>query len=272
MLAVGVALLWAACSGRRDGAPERVPAPVVRGGDGGSASPPPPQPSYGFGAIVGSPQVTHLPDPGRYAGAYKYSQHIYHTMERDTFSSVSGHAILTLNDDGTVIGCVGRLSGEVHSVSKYASDDGEHHRDERGDHTLWAIAGRWDPQRGAAHVTIDRMSAGTCDARDSHPISLELVCIGLDANAQLPVNALACRVDKGIWLDDLAMLVDKDFPAEPHAFRDDDPKLGPAPWLLLGAHPGLEISADRRDTAPFSVSLTRTKVELVEWNYQPREP
>ncbi len=230
-----------------------------------------------FGPILGLGPVLFAPGAGRYVAQYSFSQSKLPTMEISVSSGSSGAARLALNPDGSATLCVGIQVSSHFSASQYAPGGERNNRESRK--TLFAFGGRWVTLRGTAAVRFDTMVWNTCDL--SSPTAVpqlqpprELVCTGIRKNNALPVDAIACRLDKNLsQLNDLALNPADSHRAGPYNLQIEPMghiATGPGvPWLVLGTGGGLQIlSEDSRDAGSPVVKITAADVRLNEADYK----
>jgi hypothetical protein len=230
-----------------------------------------------FGPMLGLGPVLFAPGAGRYAGQYAFSQSKLPTMEMSVSSGSSGTAQLELATDGTATLCAGFQVSSHFSASSYAPGGKRNNRESRKN--LFGFGGRWVTLRGTAAVRFDRMVWNTCDL--SSPTAVpqlqpphELVCTGIRKNNALPVDAIACRLDKNLsQLNDLALNPADSYRAGPYNLQTEpmghiatDPGV---PWLVLGTGTGVKIvSEDGRSEGSPEVRITPSDVQLKEADYK----
>lgn len=230
-----------------------------------------------LGPMLGRDLVTSAPQPGSYAAAYRYRMDKLPTMEIAVRQSVDGRARMQLLADGSAHGCLAVRTDESTSISRYASDDGQHHTNEHGDRILVGWQGSWTIVDGHAQVVAEHSWRDSCtDSGDPYKRlgRLELECIALAANEVLPRPALACRIVESIsQFHELALNPADTERAGPYGMQSDP--MGHIvtdqgrPWLILGA-PGLQVSSEdgSRDMSP-TVTFTDAEVTIVEREFVP---
>jgi hypothetical protein len=228
-----------------------------------------------FGPMLGKSPITAPPKPGRFAAAYQYTMSKLPTMEITIDHDIDGRARIELAADGSATGCLGMASHERSSMSKYATDDGQHHSNSQDSYLLLGFRGTWSIVEGEAIVVAEQTWRDSCeDKQDPYTKlgRLELACRAIAANEILARGALACRIVEGLsQLHEIAINPADTERSGPYTLQHDpmghiSTDMG-RPWLILG-EPGLRVVAkdDRSDMTP-TVAFEVETVEFVERNY-----
>ena len=257
---------------------EAVPEIYLRGGD-------PQQAKITYrrvserelGPMLGTTLEQHAPGAGRYVAAYAYSMDKLPTMEITIDKSIQGTATLELREDGQAQACLGAVIGSGSSISKYASDDGRHHRERDERRWLLGFSGRWVVEGEETVIRAEHRWWNSCAAPAEPGLGqFELRCTGIAANDALPRDAIACRIEGAHELEALALNPADTERSGPYTLQSDP--MGHIstdqgrPWLVLGAAPGLKVvSEDGRRMETPEVRFEAAEVELDERRYQ-REP
>lgn len=268
---VALVLALASCSPKSD------PEPAAKQPIADEQKPmPAPRPTLDLGPLIGRPRELTTPTAGRYALSLQAKQHRFVTMEITIDSSVNGGASIDLREDGTVHACFWGTDRSSGSISKYASDDGQHHHNETNTSFRMGMWGTWTAEPEAARATLQLTSVDhrSCERSDAaiERSPVIMTCHAIAAGDGLPVPAIICRFPADQHrLEQLAMALVDHPRSGPWAIREDSTGRYPQafgddvqPWLLLGS-PGLLVRAqDRREGQPIDVTLTEADVQTPE--------
>jgi hypothetical protein len=234
-----------------------------------------------LGPMLGKSPSLGLPRPGAYRASMNYSSSKFPTMEISIGHSIEGRLEWTLGEDGSVEGCMAMVSESNFSESKYSSHDGKHHSRDETEHWLGGFQGSWAAEKETVSVVIDQTWMNTCTDRPSDAtsrVSIELECTSIAANERLPVEALACRLVRGLEAHRQLSLNPADSErAGPYTLQEvprspiqvDRGR----PWLLLGAGAGIHVeSRDDRSAGKPKVSFSTPAKARVDRRYLPDEP
>ncbi len=241
-----------------------------------AAARPAPAPVAGW-ELLGDSVTEVAPVPGRFAAMYDYAQSAYPTRERYVSRTIAGAAILELADDGTASACFGKRTARSSSVSRHASHDGKHHRNEDRDDRLVGARGTWTRADNAVRVSFDQLQRGACEVTEPTGSSLELRCVRLRRGGGPPTDVTACELTPWLGFDDLAINPGASPRAGPYTLQADPTGRAPShdpgsPWLLFGDAPGMSLRFrdGRGDTR--ELELAERDVAFNEAAYRPLTP
>jgi hypothetical protein len=235
---------------------------------------PPPAPTgieRDLGPLLGGKVIERAPTPGRWASAVRFSQHRFITMEFTIAKSISGSAVVRLVDDGSVTACFATRESSSSDMSHYQAHDGKDHHYASDNARVIGMTGTWNRTGTGEEIEIvfDRTVWRTCEVDPNTEVFTQpaVRCFGFAANAKVPGAALICEVPEILrWIADLALLIGDTPRAGPWAMRHDPSGHGDKPpadapvWLLLGAEPGFQLSADDTDRDAKPLTIVRAEV------------
>lgn len=223
-----------------------------------------------LGPLLGGKVVERVPTPGRWSSSVRFSQHRFITMEHTIAKGMSGSAVLRLEDDGSARACFANRDSSSSAISHFQASDGKDHHYTNDYAIVMGMTGTWKLVGNGPEIEIvfDRSVWQTCEVDPAYEPFAQpaLRCFGFAANTKVPSDALLCQVPEALdWIAKLALVIGDSPRAGSWAHRHDpsghgvEPPTDASAWLLLGAEPGLELSADdrERDAEPLTIRIEK---------------
>jgi hypothetical protein len=223
-----------------------------------------------LGALLGGRVVARDPTPGRWSSRMDFSQHRFITVEHTVETHIEGSAVLRLTDDGQASACFATSEFGASAMSHYQARDGKDHYNSSDHAMVVGMTGTWKLEGEGPDIAIrfDRMEWRTCEVDPTkEPFEQPAMrCFGFAANTKVPSDALLCEVPRELTSAmTLSLLIGDSKRAGPWEMRFDPaghgsvdlPPEDARPWLLLGAEPGLVMSAEDhdRDAKPLTIEV-----------------